>query len=134
MTAPSYAGQNTTVASCNMEKPCYQIPKKRLCCALRSGFRMLREEGPKVIVTSMTFILMYFSPYVRMKLKKIPSWFNFVGFLKHKGKQKSPTISKHRSRQSIVINTTVITLISNSTEDSCTANGQTSNEAPYFLT
>lgn len=47
MIAPSYVAQNVTVASHNMEKPLYQIPKRRLCCALSRGFSTLREKFPK---------------------------------------------------------------------------------------
>jgi len=47
MTAPRYVAQNMTVASHNMEKPLYQIPKRQLCCALSRRFSMLREDIPK---------------------------------------------------------------------------------------
>lgn len=45
--SPGGAAQNLTAASPSTEKPCYQIPKRRLCCALSKGFSMLREEVSK---------------------------------------------------------------------------------------
>lgn len=45
--SPGGAAQNLTAASPNMEKPWYQIPTKRLYCALSRGFSMLREEVSK---------------------------------------------------------------------------------------
>jgi len=34
MIVPRYIALNMTVARPNMEKPLYQIPQKRICCAL----------------------------------------------------------------------------------------------------
>lgn len=48
MIAPRYVVLNMTAARPTMEKPLYQIPQKRICCALTvdsAGWKKLQREG-----------------------------------------------------------------------------------------
>lgn len=114
--SPGVAAHDLTAASPNTEKPRDQIPKERLCCALR-GFSMLREKVSKGGEWHLK------KSYCNWSEFSFDVDFFFFGlgwaFSKAQKQINPPPISL--THFIIIINTTVITWIFTSPDDSCTA-------------